>query len=83
MKTLQDQLKAIKSRSAAMMTPEITTAMQKGFKALADSNVMGKVLKVGDPAPAFALPNAQGQTLRSRTLLSRGPLVILFYRGKW
>lgn len=83
MKTLQDQLAAIKAKSAALMTPEITAAMKQGFEELGKRDVLGKALKVGDSAPAFALPNAKGEVVRSQALLARGPLVVLFYRGKW
>lgn len=83
MKTLQDQLAAIKAKSAALMTPEITAAMKQGFEELGKRDVLGKTLKVGDSAPAFALPNAKGEVVRSQALLARGPLVVLFYRGKW
>ncbi len=83
MKTLREQLAAIKARSAAMMTPEIAAAMKQGFEELEKSDVLGKALKAGDPAPAFALPDSGGKMVHSKTLLSRGPLVIFFYRGKW
>ena len=34
-------------------------------------------------APAFALPNQDGQIISSADLLARGPLVISFFRGHW
>ena len=40
-------------------------------------------LKTGDPAPAFELPDGDGLFWRSEDLLRRGPLVIVFYRGRW
>ena len=83
MMTLQEQLKAIKVKTASMMTPEIAAAMKKGFEELAKNNVLEKALKTGETAPAFALPNSQGGMIRSQDLLAKGPLVILFYRGKW
>jgi peroxiredoxin len=43
----------------------------------------GRVLKVGDPAPHFALPDGDGQIVDSRALLAQGPLVVTFYRGRW
>lgn len=58
MKTLQEQLEAIKAKSATMMTPEVVAAMKQGFEELGQRNVLGKALKGGDLAPAFALPNA-------------------------
>ncbi len=41
MKTLREQLAAIKARSAAMMTPEIAAAMKQGFEELEESDVLG------------------------------------------
>jgi hypothetical protein len=83
MMTLQDQLKSIKAKSAGMMTPEITAAMKQGFEELTKSRVLDKALKVGDMAPAFALPDCQGKMIHSQDLLAKSPLVILFFRGKW
>ena len=83
MMTLQEQLKAIKAKTAGMMTPEITAAMKQGFEELAKRNVLDKTLKVGDTAPAFALPNSKGNVIGSQALLAQGPMVVLFYRGKW
>jgi len=83
MLTLQDQLNAIKTKGAAMMTPEVTAAMKKGFEELQSSKLLEKTLKVGDSAPDFVLPNGEGELIDSETLRQQGPLVILFYRGKW
>jgi peroxiredoxin len=38
---------------------------------------------VGQPAPAFALPNQDGVTVASAELLARGPLIVSFFRGQW
>ncbi len=40
-------------------------------------------LKVGDVAPDFALPGADGKDYKLATLLADGPAVVLFYRGYW
>jgi len=42
-----------------------------------------RVLKVGDRAPEFALPDSAGTVVDSRRLLAAGPLVVTFYRGRW
>jgi len=81
--SLQEQLDSIKAKSADKMTPEVTDAMKKGFEELKQRDVLDKPLKAGDTAPAFALPNAQGDVVRLQDFLAKGPLVILFYRGKW
>jgi peroxiredoxin len=41
------------------------------------------MLKVGDRAPAFALPDAKGDVIDFGTLLKKGPVVVTFYRGGW
>jgi peroxiredoxin Q/BCP len=37
------------------------------------------MLKTGDPAPDFALPDQDGQTVRLSQLLSTGPVLLYFY----
>ena len=44
---------------------------------------MDRVIKVGDPLPSFALPNAYGQEVRSSDLLTKGAWVLTFFRGAW
>ncbi len=83
MMTLQEQLAAIKAKTVSMITPEIAAAMKQGFEELAEKKILEKTLKTGDTAPAFALPNSQGSIIRSQDLLAKGPLIVLFYRGKW
>ena len=39
--------------------------------------------EVGDEAPAFSLPSAQGGQLRLSMRTARGPVVVVFYRGVW
>jgi peroxiredoxin len=41
------------------------------------------MLKVGDRAPAFVLPDAKGGTVDLGTLLKKGPVIVTFYRGGW
>jgi hypothetical protein len=40
-------------------------------------------LAVGERAPDFTLPNQRGETVRLSERLSRGPVVLSFYRGVW
>jgi len=80
---LQEQLNAIKAKGAAMMTPEVLAAIKKGFEELQPAKLLENTLKVGDTAPDFQLPNGEGNIIDSETLRQHGPLVILFYRGKW
>ncbi|NNL77382.1 MAG: hypothetical protein HKO68_13685 [Desulfobacterales bacterium] len=83
MKTLQEQLEAIQASTASRMTPEIIADMTQGYEELAGKKVLQKALKTGDTAPVFVLPNSEGNMIRSQDFLVKGPLVVLFYRGKW
>lgn len=47
------------------------------------SGAQNRALKAGDIAPAFTLPDTNGNLVSSNTLLARAPLVITFYRGAW
>jgi peroxiredoxin len=40
-------------------------------------------IQVGQTLPSFDLPNAVGEQIKSTDLLSKGPLLITFYRGEW
>lgn len=81
--TLQEQLQAIKAKSVGKFTPEVLSAMKQGFAELQNSMAREQALRVNAKAPVFALPNTRGEIIDSRTLLVSGPLVVLFYRGKW
>ena len=57
--------------------------MERGVADLRASGIMGRIARVGQPAPAFTLPNATGQPVSLQGLLAHGPLVLSFYRGRW
>jgi peroxiredoxin len=40
-------------------------------------------LKAGDRVPPIALTNAKGALVDIKSLLSRGPVIVTFYRGGW
>jgi cytochrome oxidase Cu insertion factor (SCO1/SenC/PrrC family) len=40
-------------------------------------------LKVGDKAPEFTLPNADGKPVALSEYTARTPVVLVFYRGYW
>ncbi|MEE4313132.1 MAG: hypothetical protein V2J11_01470 [Desulfofustis sp.] len=83
MTSLQQQLQTIRERSAEKLTPDVRAAIQQGFAELQESIVREKILSVGDTAPLFSLPDTRGECIASDALLAEGPLVVLFYRGKW
>jgi len=42
-----------------------------------------RALKLGDAMPSFILPDAEGRLVASDELLTKGPLVVNFFRGNW
>jgi len=40
-------------------------------------------IKVGEIAPDFTLPDAHGKSVKLSSELSKGPVVLVFYRGAW
>jgi len=47
------------------------------------SGITDPALKERENAPPFELPDGDGRIWRSEDLLRGGPLVIVFYRGRW
>jgi len=57
---------------------------ESGKKAKLDvKDIPRNCLKVGDYAANFDLPNAQGKSIKLADLLTKGPVVLVFYRGSW
>lgn len=66
-----------------IITKPALAVMDAETARLAASGLAFHALDVGDTAPDFILPDAQGQAVRLRSLLRHGPLVVVFYRGGW
>jgi hypothetical protein len=81
--TLAETLQGIRDASAKRIPPERAAVMHRATEELRASGIMERAIKVGDPLPAFALPNSYGQQVRSADLLAKGPLVLTFFRGSW
>ena len=80
---LKEELKALKARLESGRPAEAVATMHRAVEELRTSGAPVRVLKAGDKAPDFVLPNANEQLIDSRALLARGPLVVTFYRGRW
>lgn len=80
---LQEKLDAMRGRFESKIAPDALAVMHRATDELLYSGIMDRILKVGDRVPDFVLRDAQGHTVRSVELLSRGPLVLQFFRGTW
>ncbi len=81
--SLKAELKALRTRLEAGRPPEVVGAMHRAIDELRASGAPGRVLAIGQKAPDFVLPDALGKPVDSKRLLSQGPLVVTFYRGRW
>ena len=81
--SLKADLKTLQTRLESNRPAEAVAVMHRAVDELRTSGAAGRVLKVGDKAPDFVLPNADEQPIDSRALLAKGPLVVTFYRGRW
>ena len=80
---LEDTLRGMREASAKRLPPDKAEIMHRATEELRASGIMDRVIKVGDPLPPFALPNAYGHAVCSPDLLAKGPLVLTFFRGSW
>jgi len=81
--SFQDELAGLKQMSLEKRGPAVIALYERSVDELRASGMATRALAVGDPMPGFALPNANGATVRSAELLGKGPLVVTFYRGGW
>ncbi len=61
--------------------PEVVAIIRRGIDNVRESGAAG--LSIGERAPDFTLPNQRGEMVSLRDRLSRGPVVLNFYRGVW
>jgi peroxiredoxin len=81
--SLQSQLESLTAKLRAMVPAERLAVVDLAAAQLSYSGLAERALKIGDHAPNFELPDGDGMLCCSEDLLRRGPLVIVFYRGRW
>ena len=88
MTILQDRLNAFKADFESGKPPYNAPAsaidtMHRATAELIASGQASRAKKAGDIAPTFTLNDPDGNPISSADLLTRGPLVLTFYRGAW
>ena len=81
--SLNQQLDSLTAKLRAMVPADRLLVVDQFAEELVKSGFDGRALKAGDLAPLFELPDGDGMLWRSEDLLRSGPLVIVFYRGRW
>jgi len=80
---LNDELDALLARKLTESSTEFASAMSADEKTIRDSRVIETALREGEVFPDFSLPDSTGAIVRSADLLTLGPLIVSFYRGRW
>jgi hypothetical protein len=78
------ELDASRAKYRGKIIPKPALAIMDAETArLAASKLAGGALKMGDSAPDFILPDAEGEPVRLYSPLREGTVVAVFYRGGW
>jgi len=80
---LKAELADLRTRLESKRPADVVATMHRAIDELRASGAADRILKPGDPAPDFRLPDATEQIVDSRALREKGPLVVTFYRGRW
>ncbi len=83
MTILQDQLDEITANTRNLVQAERLAVGERAVAELFASGIEDRILPVGATAPEFALKDSASRLVRSSDLLSLGPLVVNFFRGRW
>ena len=81
--TLRQELEERKALAAQYVPEDVQQVNQQTVEQLTTSGVADRTLPVGARAPHFELPDQDGKAVSFDELLSRGRLVICFFRGRW
>lgn len=68
---------------AKYVPPETQAIHAQAVAELKVRQVAANILPVAAKAPVFELPDHNGKIVSSSVLLSKGPLVVCFIRGRW
>ena len=81
--SLQGQLDEFQQQFVATVPPEARAVILETTGELVRLGLAEQALQKGAKVPDFALPDVRGETVVLSDLLTRGPVVVAFYRGVW
>lgn len=82
-KPLAEELDDVTKYLMKVKTPEFLKATMDDLDRWQKTNILDQALKKGDVAPDFALPDQDGKIVSSVDLRAKGPIVVIFFRGRW
>jgi len=81
--SLQILLEEFSAKAQKAIPPEALAVMEAAARELDEVGIGSNALKEGDLCPAADLYDGTGAQVALKDLLSRGPLILVFYRGGW
>jgi peroxiredoxin len=79
---LADRLQAL-ANELRRLGPHFQAAVDAFVNRLAENDAGAAAPKVGEPMPAFLLPDEKGRLVRLGDFLGEGPVALAFNRGYW
>lgn len=83
MAPLQDQLDAMTARSRELVPAERLAPGERAIEELFLSGIEDRILPPGAQAPDFTLADFSGHPVHLADMLSFGPVILKFFRGRW
>lgn len=80
---LQEQIERFDALGAPYVPEEMAKQVKSHIEHLTTSGIAALALKENEQVPDFTLPDAVGQPVTLSQLLTRGHVIIIFYRGQW
>lgn len=77
------QLQAIHDGFNAQAPPEVSQILESAITDFKTSYDPSTAIQVGQKLPEFSLFDANGKQVSSSSFLTKGPLILTFYRGEW
>ena len=81
--SLKQDIKTFRDEALSDMQPHVLKTLRKGVDDLVADKIEKNALGVGDTLPLFVLPDANGKSVSSKSILEKGALIVSFYRGGW
>ncbi len=81
--SLKEKLDTMREAAAKRIPTDKQAIMHRATADLRASGQVARVLQVGQPMPAFQAQAHDGRVISSGDLLSRGSLVMSYFRGHW
>jgi peroxiredoxin len=81
--SLEKQLEELTAKLRSLVPAERLATIERAVEEMKAFRGAARALQAESQAPSFALPDGEGHVWRSEDLLRHGPLVTVFYRGRW